>query len=227
MDRVLVEARGLSRNLAGRPVLSSVSFSLRAGRSLVVMGANGAGKSTLLQVLGGILGYQGGVLMRFGTPACAEGIPDGRIGYLGHKSLMYPNLTLAENLQLYGRLWRIVNVAQRIDTVVRRVDLAWWQHEPLKRYSQGMRQRAAWARLLLIDAQLWLLDEPWAGLDPDGRQITAGLLRDHLARGGGAVVTTHRWEDAQRLGHMAAVLESGRLAHWRELAGTLAAEEQG
>lgn len=227
MDRILLEARGLSKSLSGRPILSHISFALRAGRSLVVMGSNGAGKSTLLLVLAGVLGYQGGTLARFGRTVPPDGTTDGRIGYLGHRSLMYPNLTLIENLKLYARLWRVPDAARRIERVADRVGLSLWQYEALKRYSQGMRQRAAWARLLLIDPELWLLDEPMAGLDPAGRKLAADLLAEHLARGASAVATSHRWEEALQLGHMAAVLQNGQLSHWRALVAATPSEEPG
>ncbi len=227
MVRMVLEVRGLTKSLAGRPILSHISFALRAERSLVVMGSNGAGKSTLLLVLGGVLGYDGGTLARFGRIVPPEGITDGRIGYLGHRSLMYPNLTLADNLNLYARLWRVPDAARCIERAAERVGLSLWQHEPLTRYSQGMRQRAAWARLLLIEPELWLLDEPLAGLDPEGRQLVAGLLAEHLARGAAAVVTSHRWQDAPQLGHMAAVLQNGQLGDWRPVAESTPTEEPG
>jgi heme exporter protein A len=155
---------GLTRRYGDAPVLDEVSFSVPAGTTLAVIGPNGAGKTTLLRVLAGLLRSHEGEVTVLGhrVPAEADAVR-ARIGYVGHDSLLQPDLTAAENLRFYARLYGLAE--GRISEVLEVVDLADRADEPVRLLSRGLLQRAACARALLHAPAVLLLDEPWANLD--------------------------------------------------------------
>lgn len=214
MAEVVLEARRLSRSIGGRRILHNLGFELHQGRVLAIMGPNGAGKSTLLKILAGSVGYDGGDLYQFGNRISTLGSGDRRIGYLAHQSFLYLGLSLRENLRFYGRLWHLTELEMRIDRVLAEVDLLWCHDDPVRTYSRGMRQRAALARMLLPGPELMLLDEPFTGLDGEGRHVVTRLLRDQvIMRGTSIVLITHDNEDTC-WADGTAILAHGRFVWW-------------
>ena len=192
----MIRARGLERRYGDKRVLRGLDFDLRRGGFLVVTGPNGAGKTTLLRMCAGLVLPSAGTL---------EIEPDrAAIGFLGHEPLVYRELTALENLDLYGRLYRIPERRERIGMLLERFGLWEARRERASALSRGQLQRLALCRALLHKPELLILDEPFSGLDEDG----AELLDRELAELRGErtfLVATH---DPARL----APLESGRLA---------------
>jgi heme exporter protein A len=192
----VIRARGLERRYGTKRVLHGLDFELERGGFLVVTGPNGAGKTTLLRLCAGLALPTAGTL---------EIEPDrSQIGFLAHEPLVYRELTALENLDLYGRLYRVPERRERIGMLLERFGLWEARRERASALSRGQLQRLALCRTLLHKPELVILDEPFAGLDADG----AALLDRELAemRGGRTMlVATH---DPQRLEPLA----SGRLA---------------
>src|SRR5262249_7046297 len=117
------------------------------------------GKTTFLRILATLLQPSAGQLRLFGHPPTSAVIRR-RLGFLGHDSLLYPDLTPEENLTFYGRAYRLGNVTARIDALLTQVGLQQWRHPPVRVFSRGMEQRLSLARTLLHDPELLLLDEP-------------------------------------------------------------------
>lgn len=214
MSESLVRADGLTRVLGAWPVLTGIDLALSPGRSLAVMGANGAGKSTLLRVLAGLLNPSSGQLWRLGKRVQLGDEPDPQVGLLGHQSFLYGHLHLWENLVFYARLYRRGNPARVAEEAMDRVGLRLVANEPVGTFSRGMIQRAALARLLVTGTRLWLLDEPFTGLDEDGRQVMVGVVQQAMTAGIGVILTTHRMDEALSLGDALAILQSGRFVWW-------------
>jgi ABC-type multidrug transport system ATPase subunit len=150
-------------------VLAGVDLDVARGDFLLVTGANGSGKTTLLRLVAGLI-----------VPTSGELEVDtdrSRVGFLGHEPLVYRELTALENLDLYGRLYRIPERRERIGMLLERFGLWAARNEPASSLSRGMLQRLALCRTLLHDPELLLLDEPFAALDADG----AELLLDELS----------------------------------------------
>lgn len=178
----MIRAEHVEKRYGHRRALRPVSFALQQGGFLLVTGPNGSGKTTLLRLLAGLAAPTRGTL--------AVSTDRSRVGYLGHESLLYGELTAVENLDLYGRLYRVPERRERIGMLLERLDLWNVRAERVAAYSRGMRQRLALCRALLHDSELLVLDEPFTALDEDG----AALLDGELARLVGArtlVVTTH------------------------------------
>jgi len=202
----------VSRHFGRRRVLSAVSFQCDAGELVAVLGPNGAGKSTLLSIAATLLDPSSGDV-RYGehTAAGAGAALRGRIGLLGHDLYIYAELSAAENLLFFGRIYGLADVERRVAAALTRAGLA-ERDDPVSTFSRGMRQRLALERALLHDPRLVLLDEPFTGLD----DAAIVALRDRLQalRDAGCVVlvTTHDLETIDGLVDRALVRQKGRVA---------------
>jgi heme exporter protein A len=183
-----IELDGLTRRHGERAALSDVSLTLDAGATLVVFGPNGAGKTTLLRVLATLLRPHGGRARVLGKALPDEGwAVRGRVGFLGHASLLYRDLTARENLRFHARLHGTPRA--RVEEVLDQVGLKNRADDPVHTYSRGMVQRAAVARAVLHDPELLLLDEPTANLDPHAVEVVEPLIG--AASGRTRVITSH------------------------------------
>lgn len=179
-DRLLV-AESLGCTVDGRRLFSDVSLVVSAGDLLEVRGPNGSGKSTLLRGLAGLRAFNTGrVEIR------------GRTAYIGHKSGMSERLTPLENMGWLLRLQGLHPRSAELDDAFSRVGLGAARFEPCGTLSAGQLRRAAFARLLLCDADVWLLDEPMTAMDSAGTALVQGMIAEHRAAGGAAVCATHR-----------------------------------
>jgi heme exporter protein A len=183
-----IELSGLVRRYGERPALDGVSVSVPAGATLVVFGPNGAGKSTLLRVLATLLRPHGGTTRVLGHELPGQDwAVRGKIGLLGHESLLYRDLSPRENLRYHARLH---DVAQDdVDELLDQVGMLPRANEPMRELSRGMVQRVAACRAVLHDPPLLLLDEPSANLDPAATEALQPLIG--RASGRTRVVTSH------------------------------------
>jgi heme exporter protein A len=177
----VIRARGLGKRYGEKRVLHGVDFELERGGFLLVTGANGSGKTTLLRLCAGLTVATEGELTIEATRA--------QLGYLGHEPLVYRELTGVENLDLYGRLYRVPERRERIGMLLERYGLWDARHERVADYSRGMTQRLALCRALLHDPRLLVLDEPFTALDAAGAELLDGQLRELRDRT--LVVSTH------------------------------------
>jgi len=166
----MIHARGLARRFGEKRVLAGLDLDVAAGEFLLVTGPNGSGKTTLLRLMAGLIVPTAGEL----TVATDRA----RIGFLGHAPLVYRELTPLENLDLYGRLYRIAEHRERIGMLLERFGLWETRREQTGALSRGMLQRLAICRTLLHEPDLLLWDEPFSALDAAG----ANLLLDELSR---------------------------------------------
>lgn len=206
-----LELEGLSRRFGEREALDGVSLTLEPGRTLVVFGANGAGKSTLLRVLATLLRPSSGKATVFGYDVTKDGwAVRGRIGFLGHQSLCYEDLTARENLTYHARLHGIANPQARIDELLEATGLAARADDRAGTFSRGMEQRLAVCRAVLHDPELLLLDEPRSGLDPAAAEIVEPLIGRESGRT--RVVASHDPAGGLKEADLALGLRDGRTA---------------
>src|SRR5712691_6941188 len=156
----MIAARALGRRFGEKRVLRGVELDLPRGGFAVVTGPNGSGKTTLLRICAGLALPSEGELTVDATRA--------QIGYLGHEPLVYRELTSLENLDLYGRLYRVPERRERIGMLLERFGLWDARSQRVGSFSRGMTQRLALCRVLLHDPRLLVLDEPHTGLDAEG-----------------------------------------------------------
>jgi heme exporter protein A len=172
-------------------VLRGVQFSLEGGQCLQVTGANGAGKTTLLRALCGLVPVEEGHVRWRGQNIEADREAfHSELGYLGHDNGLKGDLTAAENLSYAARLRCRVQPGDVLNALTR-LGAGELAAQRLRHMSAGQRRRVALARLTLIGGALWIMDEPGSNLDAQGQALVLEILRQHLQRGGAAVVATH------------------------------------
>ena len=210
MAAEILRAEGVSRLYRGTPVVREVNLSLAEGEGICLLGGNGAGKTTLLRMAATLLRPSAGALYYRGAPA-AEAMPEARawIGYLGHESLLYPELTLRENLDFHRRLH---GAPTSVADALRRHRLTGAADLPTRFVSRGTGQRAALARALLHDPDLLLFDEPFTGLDGPARDRLIDLLGEARSRGAALLLATHDLERGLAVADRAVVLRRGAVA---------------
>ena len=173
-----------------RCLFENIGFALEPGQLLLLKGRNGSGKTSLLRALLGLLEPETGDIYWDG-----ESIRNVRQAYcrslvwMAHRVGLKADLTLVENL-LFESSLRPFDYAD-FDAVLERLGLHQLKKLPVRFLSAGQQRRVSLARMLLADAPLWLMDEPFTNLDADGRQMVADVLNEHLAAGGLCIVATH------------------------------------
>jgi heme exporter protein A len=166
----VIAARALEKRYGAKRALRPVDLDVGRGTFLVVTGANGSGKTTLLRLVAGLAAPTGGELEVDADRA--------QLGFLGHEPLLYRDLTAVENLDLYGRLYRVPERRERVGMLLERFGLWDARGDRASSYSRGMLQRLALCRTLLHDPDLLVLDEPFTALDAEGAELLDRLLTE-------------------------------------------------
>jgi heme exporter protein A len=166
----VVHARALCKRFGDRRVLDALDLELSRGDFALVTGPNGSGKTTLLRLVAGLAAPTGGEL--------AVDVPRARLGFLAHEPLLYRELTAIENLDLYGRLYRVAERRERIGMLLERFGLWRVRAERVGSFSRGMQQRLSLCRALLHEPELLLMDEPFNALDEHAAELVEGELSE-------------------------------------------------
>ena len=208
MTEPILTVRGVEKRFGAVAALRGVDLELPRGGALAILGPNGAGKTTLLRIMAGLSHPTAGTLELAGQKT-----PRAGVGYLGHATLLYPELTARENLIFAGRLHRVARPSERADVLLGEEGLAEVAHRRAGTFSRGMSQRLSIARARVHDPALLLLDEPYTGLD----RRAADRLTGHLSRlrdaGHGLVLVTHDVRQASELADSVVILVRGRVAY--------------
>jgi heme ABC exporter ATP-binding subunit CcmA len=185
--------------LGGFPALAGASLTIRRGEIVLLQGPNGAGKTTLLRLCAGLLPLARGEGRILGHDLRHDRLAvRPRVGLLGHSNGLYADLTVAENVGFWGAT--VGAGSGEIDAALERLGVSGRLADvPTRRLSAGQRRRTALACLVARRAELWLLDEPHAGLDAAGRDDLDATLREAVAAGATVVVASHELERAGTL----------------------------
>ena len=191
------------------PVLAGVNFEVNPGEIVLLAGPNGAGKTSLLRVCAGLLPVERGQAYVLGVDLAVDRarVRD-RVGILGHTNGLYMDLTVRQNIEFWAGL--IGATADEVEAALSHVGL----HGRLadvraSQLSAGQRRRVALARLIIRRAELWLLDEPHAGLDAAARDELDATLRDAVSAGATVVVASHELERTERLATRRVIVDGG------------------
>jgi len=220
MATLAVETRGLSRRYGRRWALADVSLELPAGSVTMLAGRNGSGKSTLLRVLATALRPDHGEALVLGHDVRrSRDAVRRKVALLAHQSFLYEALTARENLQVAASFLGRDAEGALLD----RVGLGPRADDPVASFSAGMRKRLSLARVLLQQAELVLLDEPYGELDPPGFALLDGVIGELRQRGASVIMATHLVDHGRQMCDRALLLEEGRLA-WSGPAREMPAE---
>ncbi|NOT33336.1 MAG: ABC transporter ATP-binding protein [Candidatus Eisenbacteria bacterium] len=206
--------RGLVRRFGKFTAVDGVSLEVRAGEIVGFLGPNGAGKTTSLRMAAGLLAPDAGEVEIAGhslerSPLEARA----RIGFVPDRAYLYERLTGYEFLEFVAALYQVPAdlATRRGAAILERFEMREAAHDPTETYSHGMRQKLAVTAALLHEPMLLLLDEPLNGLDPLAARSLKDLLREHAARGGGILVSTHLLDVVERLCDRVVILHHGRV----------------
>lgn len=208
----------LSKLFGSFAALRQVSAEFQSGKCYVLVGENGAGKSTLLRILAGLLHPSHGTVQVFGTNEPHEARE--RIGYMSHAPMLYDELTGEENLRYFASLYAGRECLAPSDAL-RHVGLDPELKRPVGQYSQGMRQRASLARVLLSQPELLLLDEPFSNMDVESAQQMVALLARFRQSNRTIVLTTHQRDLAAPIADYVLALKAGRVVDFSPGSPTL------
>ena len=208
-----IEVQNLARRYGRRWALSDVSFNLAGGAVLMLAGPNGSGKSTLLRTIATAVRPDGGSA-RVGGFDVVTHREDVRklVAFLSHASYLYDSLTARENLAIMADHLGLPRTG--IAALLDRVTLGRRAEDPVATFSAGMRKRLSFARVLLQEPRVALLDEPYGQLDPEGFDLVDDVVRELKAGGTTVIFATHQLERAAASADDALLLEAGRVA-WR------------
>ncbi len=189
-----VVVSGLGKRLDSRAVLAGIDLRVDAGEVVAILGENGAGKTTLLRVLATLSRPSAGRVELFGQEVGrGDASARARLGLVGHRSMLYRDLSARENLVLFGRLCGVVDARARATELLEMVGLTARGDEPVRSLSRGMVQRLAIARALVHRPELLLADEPFTGLDRESAGVLEACLRETAGGGGGGGVLEAGW----------------------------------
>lgn len=194
------------------PALRDIGFNIAPGSVVALLGRNGAGKTTLLRILAGLAKPSKGSVKIRGTEAREEATRR-RIGVLGHGISLYDELTAAENLILFGKLYGLDNPAKKAEQWLERTGLERVRDGLVREFSRGMRQRLAVARTFLHEPDVLLFDEPFTSLDDRAIAVLQSLIREAQQRGATVVMSTHQLREAIELATHVALIRKGQLAY--------------
>ena len=189
--------------------LAGVSTQFPFGAVSAVLGANGSGKSTLLAIVGRLARPSSGRITHGSLGKSATEVR-ARLGWLGHDSLCYGDLTGRENLAFSARLYGL-DSAEAVALAVERFQLGAFLDRPFRTFSRGQRQRVALARALVHSPRLLLLDEPTTGLDAAGCERLASVVREEADKGAAVLVVTHDEGFASEVATRSVRIERGRI----------------
>ena len=201
----IVQLTSVSRLYGSFAALRQVSIGFDQGNCYLLLGENGAGKSTLLRTIAGLLRPSFGEIAVFGAP---PNVGRDRIGYMSHASMLYDELTGLENLRYFASLYRERPCLQP-EEALHAAGLDPTLRRPISQYSQGMRQRASLARVLLPQPDLLLLDEPFSNLDAGSIQQMLSLVAALRRQGKTIILTTHQRELAAPLADAFVTMQAG------------------
>jgi lipooligosaccharide transport system ATP-binding protein len=219
-DGLLVEARGLTKIYRGRGsssdfrAVDGVDFELRRGEAFGFLGPNGAGKSSTMRMVSAVSPVSGGTLRVLGMDPARQG-PQirARIGVVPQDDCLDRELTVRENLYIYGRYFGLRRsvINQRLDGLLDFAQLQDKADEQVEALSGGMRRRLTIARSLINEPEILLLDEPTTGLDPQARHVLWDRLFRLKQDGVTLILTTHYMDEAEQLCDRLVVMDRGRI----------------
>ncbi len=210
----ILSLENITKRFGYRCVLNDISFSIRTGEFVTLIGNNGAGKSTLLRIISTLSKPTHGRITFNGTNQ-NEGLREWRqnIGIISHENRLYGDLSSVDNLRVFGTLYGVEDIESNTDQVLQKTDLLHVARMPVGNFSSGMKKRLMIARLMLCKPEILILDEPFTGLDQHSNQLFQNYLTAFHRHGGTVIMVTHQLEVGLKLATRVLVLHQQRIQH--------------
>ncbi|MBN2433443.1 MAG: heme ABC exporter ATP-binding protein CcmA [Acidobacteria bacterium] len=209
---VLLQIKNVRKHFGHFPALRGISFDVAAGDFISIVGPNGAGKSTLLRCIATLQRPTAGTITFRGRDIFDQTADiRRRLGYMSHTLFLYGELTGQENLNFYARLFDVPHPRERGEALLNQLGLFPYRHHTVRTYSRGMRQRLAIARVMLHEPDIFLLDEPFTGLDQHGGQGLLELLHTVKAQGRTILMISHDLDRALEISTRLHIMVQGKI----------------
>lgn len=208
----MLELRNMTKMLGDKLILRNITLTLEKGEILAVIGPNGAGKSTFFKCTVGLLQPTSGEILLEGKKVNKNSAEvKQKIGFLGHESFLYSNLSPLENLKFYGKLYKVKDLDRKANELLKEVGLHLFRDMPIRSFSRGMMQRLAIARVLLPNPEILMLDEPHTGLDQEAMALLNTIIKNKRDNGKSVLIISHDFEQVHALADRVTVLKKGRI----------------
>ncbi|OQY88153.1 MAG: heme ABC exporter ATP-binding protein CcmA [Chloroflexi bacterium UTCFX4] len=222
----MIETLKLEKTFGYKLALKNTTLTIEPGQIVALAGPNGAGKSTLLRILATLARPTRGRAAVNGIEI-PQGAMQARasIGYVGHQTLLYDELSVAENLRYYARLYALDNADARILQVAKQVGIEKRLSDTARTLSRGYQQRVALARALLHRPKVYLYDEPWTGLDQSSSHLLSAIFAEARQAGAAVLFSSHEFERSLAAADRALIMRNGKIiydglrAEWRDASG--------
>jgi ABC-2 type transport system ATP-binding protein len=212
IENLRVEYRSREIGQSVKQAVKGLNLAVYPGEVFGFLGPNGAGKTTTMNVLLGFVNATAGAAYLFGVDV-REPIARQRIGYLPELTYYYKFLSAEEILRFYGKIFRIpaAQLDERIDSILKLVELEHARQRPIRTYSKGMQQRVGLAQALINNPDLLVLDEPTSGLDPIGRMKVRQIIQRLKNEGKTVFFSSHELGEVETICDRVAILNQGEL----------------
>lgn len=214
LQKPAIDIRAVTKSFSNRDVLNDINLQVKYGEILCICGPNESGKTTLLRSIASLLSIDKGSIK------IAELAPDEArqfIGFISHKPLVYPQLSVTANLHMTAKLYCIKNRSKRVKNLIESIKLGSVKDKITSNLSQGMLRRLAIARAFIHNPKILLADEPMAGLDSYAKDIFIKMVNELKQCSGSIILTTHNIGDALNISDRIAVLDEGRIIFKRNI----------
>ncbi|MGD1071606.1 MAG: ABC transporter ATP-binding protein [Bryobacteraceae bacterium] len=209
-----IEVHDLRKIYDGKPAVDGLSLTVPRGSFFGFLGPNGAGKSTTIRMLTGLIPVTSGSIELLGLPMPQQELAiKQRIGLVPDESLLFDRLTGLEFLEFVGRMYSLARplARHRAEELLDLFELADERRKLIAEYSKGMRKRIAMAASLIHRPELFLMDEPFEGVDAVGARLMKDILADQVRHGATVFLTSHVLEVVERLCDHAAIINAGKI----------------
>ncbi len=209
-----IKAEALKKSFGGHEALRGIDIRIKKGEFYTLFGPNGAGKTTFIKILSTLAKPSSGSLTVAGHDAVKEPDRVRRVtGVLSHDPFLYENLSAFENIMFFGTLYGVKDSRGRAREVIDRVGLGRREHDLVRTFSRGMKQRLAVARAIVHDPGILLLDEPYTGLDQHGAGVFGDMLSMLKSDGRTILMTTHNIDEGLDRSDRVGILAGGRMIY--------------
>ncbi len=212
-NQPVIKLQGVTKAFKDVVAIRDLSFSIRKGEIVGLLGPNGSGKTTTIRLINGVLAPDSGVVQVFGQdPADESGDVRARTGVLTESAGLYGEMTAEQNLRFFAKLYGVRRPKERIGEMLERFGLKEYEHRKVETFSTGMTKRLGIAKALLHQPEILFLDEPTTGLDPEAsRDLLRYIIELNEKDNVTILLATHLLKQVQDLCHRFLFLHEGRL----------------
>ena len=213
MNKEVIEINNLSKQFKNTLAVSNINFKINKGKIIGLLGPNGCGKSTTIGMMLGLIKPTSGKVIING-----QNIENKRTNLLEKMNFISPyvelpkKLTVEENLKVYGRLYGVKNLKDKISDLMQKLSLTEFRTRPTGELSSGQKNRVSLAKALINDPEILLLDEPTASLDPDVGDYIRGFIEDYASNKGATILlASHNMNEVERLCYEVLMMKNGEI----------------